>query len=1155
MARILIIEDETVVAQSIQFFLAASEHQLVGITDSGIEAIHQAQDLNPDLILMDIYLRGEIDGITAAEQIYQQWGIPIIYLSGTTEDTTLKRAIASQPFGYLVKPFDQTQLLTIINIALHRSGLEKQLEQTEQWLATTLSSIGDGTIATDPTGVVTFMNPMAEVLTGWQQTEALGTAIHQVLQLLDPDTHQPIANPLLQAIQAGDRVTLAKACILRTKDGRERAIRDTATPIRNNKGEIMGGVLVFQDVTERKQAEALLHRREQEFRALVENSPDIVARFDRQLRHLYVNSTVERITGIPRAAFIGRTNRELGMPAANVNLWDACLHHVFETGQEQTIAFDAMTLDGVRFFQSRLVPEFAQDGTVATVLAVARDISDRKQIEEALRLQAEREQLLGTLTQRIRESLEVETLLNTAVQELRQILHADRVVVYRFEPNWSGFVIVESLAPGWSSMLGHEIYDPCLATEACLLPLTRGQPSIIHDIATAGLAECYVALLQQFQIQANLVIPILHGDQLWGLLAVQQCATPRTWQEWEIDFLTRLSHKLSLALQQSQFYQHTQLQMQRQQALNRVIQSVRNSLDVSIVFETAVAEIGQLLQVDQAHIIQYFATQQLWVHQASYCRIPAQQRLSAGLEIPDDGNPQTAQLKQGQIVRIDNAALLEDEFSQILAETFPGAWLSIPLHVNGYIWGSVSLIHHHQPFVWQDWQVELTAQIADQLAIAIYQSQLFTEVQRLNAELESQVLERTALLQRALNFEALLKRITDKVRDSLDENQILQAAVQELGAGLGVIYCSAALYNHDQTIATITHEFLPQDQPPSPHRSFPLTGTLADSLHTQLWRQEYCQFCFLEVNPVRPMDQSVTILACSVWDDQGVLGDLWLQRPAAATFDDSEIRLVQQVANQCAIALRQSRLFQAAQTQVLELERLNQLKDDFLSTISHELRTPMASIKMAIQMLEIALAPLGVFESHRAIGQYFEILQTACNREIGLIDDLLKLSQLEAETEPLILSAIAPDVWLRHAAEPFMEQMQAHQQALTFAIASPLPPLHTDLSCLGRILAELLTNACKYSPADSAIEVFAFVQDQHLHLGVSNTGVEIAPAEQARIFEKFYRIPNQDPWRYGGTGIGLALVKKLVNHIGGEIMVTSQTNQTTFTIVLPLTLS
>ena len=111
MARILIIEDETVVAQSIQFFLAASEHQLVGITDSGIEAIHQAQDLNPDLILMDIYLRGEIDGITAAEQIYQQWGIPIIYLSGTTEDTTLKRAIASQPFGYLVKPFDQTQLL------------------------------------------------------------------------------------------------------------------------------------------------------------------------------------------------------------------------------------------------------------------------------------------------------------------------------------------------------------------------------------------------------------------------------------------------------------------------------------------------------------------------------------------------------------------------------------------------------------------------------------------------------------------------------------------------------------------------------------------------------------------------------------------------------------------------------------------------------------------------------------------------------------------------------------------------------------------------------------------------------------------------------------------------------------------------------------
>lgn len=1152
MARILIVEDEIVALQSIQLFLADSDHQPVGMADTGTTAVHQAQSLNPDLVLMDIYLRGEIDGITAANQIYQQLKIPIIYLSASTEDATLQRAIATQPFGYLVKPFTQTQLLTVINIALHRYHLEKQLEQTEQWLATTLASIGDGTIATDPTGLITFMNPMAERLTGWPQAEALGTAIQQVLQLIDPATQTPITNPLLQAIDQGDRITRTHNCILRTKDGLERSIRDTAAPIRNNKGEIMGGVLVFQDITEHQQAEELLYRREQEFRALVENSPDVVARFDRQLRHLYVNPSVERLTGIPAAAFLGRTNRELGMPTATVNLWDACLRHVFDSGQEHTLEFEVMTLDGLRWFQARLVPEFDQDGTIPTVLSVARDISDRKQIEQALQLQAEREQLLGAITQRIRESLEVDTLLNTAVQDLRSVLHADRVVVYRFEPNWSGFVIVEALAPGWHSMLGREIYDPCLATETCLLPFTRGQPGIIHDVQRAGLADCYVALLEQFQIRANLVIPILHGDQLWGLLSVQQCTAPRTWQDWEIDFLTRLSGKLSLALQQSELYQQTQLQMQRQQALNRVIQSVRNSLDLRIVFETAVAEIGHLLQVEQAHISQYFPRQNVWVHQASYCQHPSQHDLSHGLEIPDAGNPQATQLKQGQIVRIDNAALLEDEFSQILAETFPGAWLAIPLHVNGKVWGNISLIHNHQPFVWQDWQVELTLQIADQLAIAIYQSQLFSEVQRLNAQLESQVLERTALLQRALNFEALLKRITDKVRDSLDENQILQAAVQELGAGLGVEYCSAALYNADQTIATITHEFLTGTPTPNPQRTFPLTNPLTNTIHTHLWQQEYCQFCFLTANPVRPTDQPVTILACAVWDDQGALGDLWLQRPPGSTFDESEIRLVQQVANQCAIALRQSRLFQAAQTQVSELERLSHLKDDFLSTISHELRTPMASIKMAIQMLEIALTPLGVFEANRTTSQYFEILQTACDREIGLIDDLLKMSQLDAETEPLILSTIAPEVWLRHAAESFAEDLQAQQHTLTFAIAAPLPTLHTDLSCLGRILTELLTNANKYSPPGSAIEIFAYVQGSHLHLGVTNTGIEIAPTEQNRIFEKFYRIPNQDPWRYGGTGIGLALVKKLVNHISGQITVTSQNHQTTFTVALPL---
>jgi len=1152
MANILIVEDELVAAQSIRAFLDNSSHSILDIVATGAEAIRRAAELAPDLVLMDICLQDEIDGITAADRIHQQFRIPIIYLSASTEDDILQRAVATQPFGYLVKPFNETELLTTIHIALQRHRLEQRLSQAEQWLTTTLTSIGDGTITTDPEGKITFMNPVAEDLTGWKQAEALGVAAHQVLDIVDADTQETITNPLVQAMQQGTRVTLPDQCILRTKQGTERAIGDSAAPIRDRNGEILGGVLVFQDITARKQAEDLLYRREQEFRALVENSPDIIARFDQNLRHLYVNPSIERLMGIPTAAYIGKTNRELGMPEPLNEFWETQLRTVFATAEEQTIEFEAITLDGLRYFQARIVPEFSPGGQVVTVLSVARDITDRKQVEENLRLQAEREALLEAVTQRIRESLELEEILNTAVNEVRQLLQTDRVVLYRFEPNWSGFVIVESLAPGWPSILGREIYDPCLRTEACLLRLTKGEVSTIHSVTTANIPSCFKDLLQRIQVEANLVLPILDGDRLWGLMAVQQCSGPRDWQDWEVEFLTRLSAKISISIQQSQLYQQTQTLALREQSLNRVIQSVRNSLDLGTIFNTAVTEIGRLLQVDRAGIIQYLPDQGFWVYLAVYCKNPEQTASYLGLEIPDEGNPHTVFLKRGEIFRIDDASTLEDEFSQIMAETFPGAWLKVPLQVDQTIWGAISLIQHEQPFVWQDWQVEITATIADQLAIAIHQSELYTEVQRLNADLEDQVLERTALLQQSLSFEALLRRISDKVRDSLDENQILQTVVAELVQGLEVEYCGSALFSADLTMATITHEYAQNPNLIAKHREYYIANELTYDVYLQLFRAQHCQFCLAVPNPDRPTEENHAILACPILDDQGVLGDLWLFRPIANIFSEMEIRLVEQVANQCAIALRQSRLYQATQAQVTELERVNQLKDDFLSTISHELRTPMASIKVAIQLLEMVLRPLNVlndesFPAHR----YFQILQTECEREIEMIDNLLKLSRLDAETEPLTLSTIDPIIWLGHAVEPFLVRIANQQQSLVLELPENLPPLVTDLSCLSQILNELLTNASKYSPEGSTITISAHSTDVGLQICISNTGSEIPPKEIPRIFDKFYRIPNIDPWRYGGTGIGLALVKKLVAHLNATIAVESGNDQTTFILTFP----
>ncbi|MBL1178298.1 PAS domain-containing protein [Pantanalinema sp. GBBB05] len=448
--------------------------------------------------------------------------------------------------------------------------------------------------------------------------------------------------------------------------------------------------------------------------------------------------------------------------------------------------------------------------------------------------------------------------------------------------------------------------------------------------------------------------------------------------------------------------------------------------------------------------------------------------------------------------------------------------------------------------------------VTDRKAVETHLAALYQQVQQLNATLEVQVQERTTQLQQALDFEAMLKRITDKVRDSLDEQQILQTVVTELAMGLEVSCCDTNLYDLEQKTSTVCAEYT-TSLPPLMGKVIQMASASNPVIYEQLLQGQYCQFCQIVPSLVRPLQHEFAILTCPIWDDQGVLGDLWLFRSKERTFDSLEIRLVQQVANQCAIALRQARLYQAVQRQVETLEHLNQLKDDFLSTVSHELRTPMASIKMATQLLEISFQRL-VLPSvdSTPIQRYLQILQDECDRETHLINDLLDLCRLDARTEPLQLTTMNLSMWIMHITEAFIVRTHNQQQSLVFNLPSNLPSLTTDFSYLQRILIELLNNACKYTPRGETISLAVechlgmdLDSDSCFEIRITNTGVTISPTEQERIFDKFYRIPNHDPWKHGGTGLGLALVKRLVEQLQGSIQVEGNDNAVTFWLQLP----
>ncbi|HAZ45413.1 MAG TPA: phosphoacceptor domain-containing protein [Cyanobacteria bacterium UBA11369] len=415
---------------------------------------------------------------------------------------------------------------------------------------------------------------------------------------------------------------------------------------------------------------------------------------------------------------------------------------------------------------------------------------------------------------------------------------------------------------------------------------------------------------------------------------------------------------------------------------------------------------------------------------------------------------------------------------------------------------------------------------------------------------------RTAQLERALNFEAMLKRITDKVRDSFDESQILHTAVQELVRVLGLRGCNAALYNIERATATISYEYTP-DMPGTQGKVVPMTEFA--EWYQQLLERQYFQFCIR----IPGLGGEISILACPIVDNQRTLGDLWLFKQHEDTFNEVEIRLVQQVASQCAIAIRQARLYHAVEAQVTELEQLNRLKDEFLSTISHELRTPVANMKMAIQMLGINLnRELPFFDElakpqaqQSKLARYFQILQNECDREINLINDVLDLQRLEGGKQPVALAAVQLSDWLPQLVAPFQERAEKRQQNLQLNISPTIPPFLCDQASLERIITELLNNACKYTPPNEQITVNASAKPGLIQLSFNNSGVEIPNSELSRIFDKFYRIPSTDPWKQGGTGLGLALVKKLVDHLGGIIEVKSQDNQTCFTVTLPDKLS
>jgi two-component system, cell cycle sensor histidine kinase and response regulator CckA len=254
-ARILIVEDESIVARDIQKTLEHLGYEVLSIEHSGENALKRIEERTPDLVLMDIVLKGQMDGIETARLINKRTTIPVVFLTSYADDKVLEEAKKTEPFGYIIKPYDDRELKTIIEMVLYKSKMENKLRDREEWLSTTLKSIGDGVVTTDSLGNITFINPVAQFALGFSQEDALGKPLREIIKIIDQKSGEVEESPINKVLEEGTIVFPTSEKILKTYGKKEFPIDYKSAPIKDNRGNIIGAVLVLQDITERKRTE------------------------------------------------------------------------------------------------------------------------------------------------------------------------------------------------------------------------------------------------------------------------------------------------------------------------------------------------------------------------------------------------------------------------------------------------------------------------------------------------------------------------------------------------------------------------------------------------------------------------------------------------------------------------------------------------------------------------------------------------------------------------------------------------------------------------------------------------------------------------------------------------------------------------------------
>ncbi len=858
---------------------------------------------------------------------------------------------------------------------------------------------------------------------------------------------------LADAYRADDQQTIesgvAKLGIIEKMvraDGRSIWIEMNKLPLRNLNGETIGILGTYQDITDRKHTETQLQQLSKRLSMSLKSGSVGCWEWDIVYNILIWDDRMYELYGATRPQSDTELNQAYAMWANSLHPDDRIatennLRQALLGGAEFDTEFRVIHPDhSIHFIKAYgLVQRDEHNrpqimtGINFDITAAKQDELMRQQAEQTIRQQAERESVLREITQRIRKSLDLKTVFETAVREIRQFMETDRVAVFQFNSDSNldvGEFVAESVSTGLESILGVKIYDPDFGIRFGR-SYQQDNINLFEDSYQVELLDNEIQLLANFQVQANLVLPLFNGSCLWGLLCAHHCKAPRSWREGEINFGKQIAEQIGIGIQQATLYEKVQselkirwraeeaisLQLRQQQTLGLIAQQIRSSLNVEEILETATAKVKELMMVDRVAIFS----------------ISKDLHLQAVKEVVSSAYPSV------MMRNWENAQLSQSEFEFYLA-------------------GNTNIVVDFQ----QDpWSVCL---------------QEYIEEMHVKSKLVAPILLLSGNSQ--VDFDL----------DTWDE----------------------------------------------PH----LWGLL--SIHS-----------------------------CS----------------SQRHWQESEVKLLQQIADQLAIAIHQAKLFQKLQQELTEREqaeaqllksnqelaRATRLKDEFLASMSHELRTPLNAILGMSESLQDEV--FGTI-NHRQQKSIMTIEKSG-KHLLALINDILDLSKIEANKLSLELVDISIQSLCQNSLLFIKELAHKRQIRVKTELPEQLRQLNIRVDDLRfrQVLINLLSNAVKFTPDGGCITLDVRVlngQFENVNLpltsvldplsspaskiafSVIDTGIGIAAENMDKLFQSFVQIDSSLSRQYAGTGLGLSLVKRIVEMHNGTVSVQSEVDQgSCFTVYLP----